>query len=45
MSVVVQKVVDSATRLLGAQAGAFFYHLPGTGNETVTSSRSTTSRT
>lgn len=36
VTVLAQKVIDTATRLSGAQAGAFFYHLPGDGNEILT---------
>ena len=32
----VQKVIDTATHLAGAQVGAFFYHLQGENNETLT---------
>lgn len=34
--VLVQKVIDTATKLSGAQIGAFFYHLPGKGNDVYT---------
>lgn len=36
VEVLVQQVIDTATRLAGAQAGAFFYHVPGRGKETLT---------
>ena len=36
VTVVVQKVIDTATRLSRAQVGAFFYHQPGMGTETLT---------
>nr|MBA3454292.1 GAF domain-containing protein [Deltaproteobacteria bacterium] len=36
VTILVQKVIDTATRLSGAQFGAFFYHLPSDGNQILT---------